>query len=102
MDKVISFIDKFKFAYKGELEFVFTSGNCYYFAVILKERFGGEIYYLPIDNHFVCKIDKEYYDITGKAGFNEKPYKWDSYPDELEKKRIIRDCINFDTRKVQK
>lgn len=102
MDKVISFINKFKFAYKGELEFVFTSGNCYYFAVILKERFGGEIYYLPIDNHFVCKIDKEYYDITGKAGFNEKPYKWDNYPDELEKKRIIRDCINFDTRKVRK
>ena len=55
MDKVISFINKFKFAYKGELEFVFTNGNCYYFAVILKERFGGEIYYLPIDNHLFVR-----------------------------------------------
>lgn len=101
MNRIETFIDKFKFIYKQELEYVFTSGNCYYFAVILKEHFNGEIYYLPIENHFICKIDKEYYDITGKAKFNEKPYKWSELEtyDNLLYRRIIRDCINFDTRK---
>ena len=101
MNQVETFIDKFKFIYKQELVQVFTTGNCFYFAIILKERFNGEIYYLPIENHFICKIDKDYYDITGKAKFNEKPYKWSEFKDydSLLYNRIVRDCINFDTRK---
>lgn len=101
MDSVEKFIEKFKFKYKQELEYIFSYGNCYYFAVILKERFNGEIYYLPITNHFICKIDKNYYDITGKAKFNEPVIKWSTYIEEEPKdaKRIIRDCIEFGTRK---
>lgn len=100
-EKVLEFIKKFKFKHVKEVESLFLYGNCYYFAVILKERFNGEIYYLPINNHFICKIDKEYYDITGLASINEHPYKWKDfkYFDELLYKRIVRDCINFDTRK---
>lgn len=95
------FIKKFKFAHKKELEHIFTSGNCYYFAVILKDRFGGEIYYLPIANHFVCKIKNKFYDILGEAGFTEKPYLWANYKSQDEKSYIatLRNCILFSTRK---
>lgn len=102
IDIVETFISRFKFNYKKELEYIFTSGNCYYFAVILKDRFNGEIYYLPIENHFISKINNKYYDITGEIGFNEVPYKWDIYK-EFDRKQyeiITRDCIRFDTRKV--
>lgn len=100
MNKIEDFISKFKFIYFNELEAVFTRGNCYFFALILKEQFNGEICYLPIENHFICKIDNEYYDITGKRGFNEKVYKWAEYKDFDEKQynRIVRDCINLETR----
>lgn len=100
MNKVERFIDKFKFCHAKELEEVFTKGNCYYFAVILKDRFDGDIYYLPIDNHFICKIEDKYYDITGKVKPTEIPIPWIIYKkkDEAEAKRIIRDCIKFKTR----
>ena len=77
------------------------NGNCYYFALILKEHFNGEIYYLPIGNHFICRIDKDYYDITGKAKFNEKPYKWKDFKvfDKKLYNRVVRDCIDFTGRK---
>lgn len=95
------FIEKFKFKYNKELEYIFTSGNCYYFAIILKERFNGEIYYLPIANHFVCKINNNYYDITGIASMNESPIRWESYKniDNKNYNIISRDCITFETRK---
>lgn len=98
--EVESWIKKFKFVDADNLEAVFTSGNCYYFAVILNEHFGGEIYYLPIANHFVCKINENFYDITGKVIPDEKPICWADYKkyDELEYNRIVRDCLNFDTR----
>ena len=101
MDNIEKFIKKFKFCHANEVEDLFMHGNCYYFAVILKENFNGEIYYLPVENHFICKIDKEYYDITGKAKFSEPPYKWKDFKnfDELLYKRIVRDCIDFTTRK---
>lgn len=98
---ILDFINKFKFAYKKELEYIFTNGNCYYFALILKEHFNGDIYYLPIANHFVCKIDKDYYDITGYAKMNEHPYKWSTYKqiDNKQYNKINRDCIDFIHRK---
>ena len=97
---VLEFIKKFKFTSIKELEYVFTNGNCYYFAIILKERFNGDIYYLPIENHFICKIDKDYYDITGIAKMNEHPYKWSELEniDSSLYKRIVRDCVEFTTR----
>ena len=98
---VSQFIEKFKFKHNKELIEVFTTGNCYYFAVILKERFNGEIFYLPIANHFICKIENKYYDITGELNPSEHPYQWSQYKFEDEKhyNRIVRDCILFETRK---
>ncbi len=95
MNEVEQFIDNFKSDYKEEIELVFTEGNCYYFAVILRERFNGTIYYLPIDNHFVCKIDADFYDITGKLTLSESPVNWEDLEqqDAAHYKRIVRDCI---------
>lgn len=75
-----------------------TNGNCYYFAVILRERFGGTIYYNTIDGHFVTEINGLVYDHSGTVGCNVKnPWyvKWESFSDydELQHKRIIQDCI---------
>ena len=69
-------------------------GNCYYFSVILKERFGGTILYDVIDGHFVTEIGGVKYDWSGIAKdgcFVE----WDRFCDYdgAQMKRIIRDCI---------
>ena len=97
--EVLTFIDKFKFTNKKEVEKVFLEGDCYYFAIILKTRFKyARLMYDSIMGHFTAKIHGELYDITGKV--TEK-YK-DSIPfhevDEIEKTRIIRDCVRFESR----
>lgn len=51
--------------------------------------------YDPVINHFVAQIDGRLYDISGEVTQKYKVVRWDTYPDELEKKRIIRDCVNF-------
>ena len=95
MNEVETFIDNFKSQYKDEIEVVFTEGNCYYFAVILRERFKGTIYYLPIENHFICRIDGLYYDIKGLVKLDETPIDWEELEqqDAAHYKRIVRDCI---------
>lgn len=97
---VLDFIEKFKFIHAKELEESFSCGNCYYFAVILKERFGGEICYIPVNNHFVCQIEHNYYDIKGKVTTKEKVYTWDKYKiyEPLDSHHVIRDCLNFHSR----
>ena len=72
-----------------------TTGNCYYFAIILKDRFNGTLYYDPIEGHFLCKIESEYYDYTGKVHVDSsKIYCWEylKYFDNLYYERIVRDC----------
>lgn len=93
-ETILAFIDKFKEIYPTELEDMFNDGWCYYFAIMLRARFGGRIYYLPIDNHFVCKIGELFYDIKGVV-VPEEAIPWDEYKyeDILHEKRIIRDCI---------
>lgn len=89
MKKILEFIKGFE-----PVKDFFLYGYCYWFAVILSQRFGGEIWYLPIENHFICKIDDRCYDVSGEVIPRRVVFKWDKYPDELEKRRIIRDCIN--------
>ena len=93
---IINFINNFKKMHPTEIEDVFSNGYCYWFATILSERFfKGEIYYLPIANHFITKIDNEFYDISGVYTLNEIPYKWDTYPefDYLDYVRVVKYCI---------
>ena len=94
---VIAFINRFTLC--GTLKDVivtFTQGCCYWFSYILHTRFpNSSIMYDPVENHFVIKIGDKLYDITGGVTNNYKVVDWSTYPDEIEKQRIIRDCINF-------
>ena len=73
------------------------NGNCYYFALILKNRFNGTIFYDVIDGHFATQIDGLKYDWNGivKEEGNHIYIEWDKFEeyDRLQKQRIIRDCI---------
>ena len=102
MNEVEKFIYKFKFLAPSAAEDLFMYGDCYYFAITLKERFKDKatIKYLIIDNHFVTEIDGRMYDIRGDVT-DYVEYKqlidWNDMKDydELLYDRIIRDCINF-------
>ena len=102
MNEVEKFINKFKFLNPPAADDLFLYGDCYYFAVILKERFKDRatIKYLIIDNHFITEIDGRMYDIRGDIT-NSVDYKqlidWYNMKDydELLYNRIIRDYINF-------
>lgn len=97
--RVLDFINGFKKQYPNEITDFFANGYCYWFAVILKERFKGTIYYSPIENHFTCYINGYHYDITGIYKPERYIYPWEEYKhiDRLEVLRITRDCINKET-----
>lgn len=72
-------------------------GNCYYFAVILKNRFpSGTIYYDVVYGHFVFDINGRFYDWSGEIKPQGKLVEWDKLGeyDELVKQRVIKECIN--------
>ena len=94
--EILEFIQRFKSPDEKGFEYGFQNGDCYWFAFILKGRFGGQIKYLPISCHFICKIGKEYYDITGcLSSLREPVLDWNSYKkeDESHWNRIYKDCI---------
>lgn len=102
MNEVEKFIRKFKFLAPSAAEELFLYGDCYYFAIILKERFKDKaiIKYLIIDNHFITEIDGRMYDIRGDITDiidYSQLIDWKDMKeyDELLYSRIIRDCINF-------
>lgn len=92
---------------KEDLHWV--SGNCYYFAVILKTRFPlGHIIYDVIDGHFLFLYNNLLIDASGSTYIDTVPiigddnFKitdtlivWDYFDkyDSLQYQRIIRDCI---------
>lgn len=101
MNMIENFINKFKSLHPTEAEDLFLYGDCYYFAIILKERFPNAIIkYLIIDNHFITEIDGRLYDIRGDVTNlvdTRQLINWRDMEssDGLLYKRIIRDCINF-------
>lgn len=50
-------------------EDVFLHGCCYWFAQILYSRFeveyGVDIFYEPVEGHFIAKIQQHFYDVRG-------------------------------------
>lgn len=71
-------------------------GNCYYFAIILKDRFPeGEIFYDVINGHFVFDYQDWLYDWNGIYKLEGQLVEWKKFDkyDSLLKQRIIRDCI---------
>lgn len=91
MDEILDFINR---RFKTNCNWL--DGNCYYFAIILKNRFPlGDIYYDVIYGHFIFKYENYYYDWTGKVNPKGKLVKWNDFEeyDRLQKACIVRDCI---------
>ena len=94
--EILDFINEFSFFGKQVRE-CFTRGNCYWFAFILHERFGGDIMYNDVEGHFACRIKRKLYDITGCCDnlYYDSWTKWENYKkvETSHSKGIIRDCI---------
>ena len=93
MNEVLDFIQK-----RFKTDNNWLSGNCYYFAVILKARFPeGKILYDAINGHFVTEIDKIKYDWQGIVPNRKSSYyvEWDKFDeyDSEQKKSVIEGCI---------
>ena len=90
--EILGFINKFKqYERNTVLEKTFTQGFCYYFAVILNERFDGEIVYIKDIEHFVFKKDEMLFDITGNV--TKKYQDMKIIQNWKENKTIIKQCI---------
>ena len=62
-NEVLEFINR---RFKDDCNWL--NGNCYYFSIILKERFkGGEIVYDQISGHFMYLYNNALYDYSGKV-----------------------------------
>lgn len=91
MDEIIEFIKR-----RFPTDCNWTTGNCYYFSLILKDRFPtGAIFYDVIYGHFIFKYKNKYYDWTGEIRPEGYLVEWDKFDeyDSLQKKVIIRDCV---------
>ena len=98
MDRIEEFIKR-----RFQKDCDWTNGNCYFFALILHDRFAdyddGFIVYEPIAGHFMFKYDGKYYDWTGQVELTpaqkEAIVYWVEYRhmDEAHYARIVRDCI---------
>lgn len=91
MDNIIEFIKR---RFKTDCKWL--DGNCYYFALILKDRFpGGEIYYDVIYGHFVYGINGQYFDWSGEVTPKGKLVEWEQMEkyDSLVKQRIFEGCL---------
>lgn len=94
-EEILDFIDQFKaFDKTGEVTDTFTMNMCYWFAVILNQRFNGELVYNPKENHFASCINGFAFDITGRIS-NRDFVRWTDFVKEepYEAERIVRDCI---------
>lgn len=61
---ILNFIKQFS-RYGKDVVDMFMS-HSYWFAIILKEKFGGSIYYSKEDNLYACLVDDIFlYDING-------------------------------------
>ena len=97
MTEILNFIEDIKKTSPKEITNLFSCGYCYWFAVILSTRFNGSIFYLPIENHFITKINNNFYDIKGLYKPKEDIYLWpDEYTqtDKLDYERVCKYCIN--------
>lgn len=96
--EVLEFIER-----RFKIDCNWKTGNCYYFALILYDRFrqyNPEIYYDTVDGHFLCRINNIFYDWGGAVAFSDEYVskyvkKW-SYlceEDPIWGGRIVRDVI---------
>jgi len=101
-ETILDFISNFQ--NEGTIK-TFTEGCCYWFALILLERFNMmeqtkeknacRLMYNQVDGHFACRINGELYDITGEIEYNKN---WEEWPDWFMRETsyrevVVRDCI---------
>ena len=92
-DDVLEFINR---RFKKDCNWL--DGNCYYFVVILKDRFPyGRIWYDMVCGHFFFEYNDKYYDFTGitdpRSVANGIPWDEMEQYDSSWKQRIVRDCV---------
>lgn len=92
------FINNFRIQNKVETVDSFMNGNCYYFALILKNLYPhGTIEYDTLDGHFIYHYLGKYYDVYGCHTYNnvKNIVNWETYSnyDINHYIRILRDCI---------
>lgn len=90
-DEVLEFIQR---RFKSDCKW--TTGNCYYFSIILKDRFPeGVIFYDVTYGHFVFKYQNEFYDWTGVIEPKGYLVEWDKFDeyDSAQKETIIKGCV---------
>lgn len=94
MTEVLEFIKKFNSPFTEEL---FTTCACYWFSVILNQRFhNSTIVYNPDQIHFATKIDGVVYDILGVVEDDSEYIDWSQYQitaDDAD--TIIYNCIEL-------
>jgi hypothetical protein len=78
-NKVLTFIHEFKKRHPQEIEDVFYNGYCYYFAIMLKKRFGGNLYFNEKLVHFGIEINNEIYDILGIVADKSEWVSWKDF-----------------------
>ena len=91
MNEVLEFIQR---RFKKDCDWV--NGNCYYFAIILKNRFPkGKIYYDVVNGHFIFWFEGKFYDWNGVVKSKGYCIAWDLFGeyDSFRKERIVRDCV---------
>ena len=92
MNEVVEFINR-----RWEKDSRWLDGNCYWFAHILTSRFPYlEIYYLPVEGHFIAGDGNSFYDWSGLIKLRERPslLSYLQQEDPSWYARIVRDCIN--------
>ena len=93
MDNIIEFITR-----RFSVDCNWLSGNCYYFATILKDRFPDcVIMYEQIYGHFFVECHGKYYDWSGEIVPNSATsVVWDTYGDidPQHYNRIQSNCIS--------
>lgn len=91
-DRILEFIQR-----RFSKDYDWTNGNCYYFAVILDNRFpGGDICYDVTDGHFLYRnYSGAYYDWTGLVHPTGTVIKWKEFReyDYKQYQRIIENCV---------
>ena len=90
-DEVLEFIHR-----RFPIDSHFMDMNCYYFSLILHDRFKkGAVWYDVINGHYVYLYNGKYYDWTGIVEPNGYLVEWDKFKeyDEAQYKVIVRDCI---------
>lgn len=91
--EVLRFINAIKGSFSYEIEETFSGGFCYYFAIILKERFGGEIYFNPDLVHFAILIEDQMFDVYGLMDVGPNWINWKDFQNTQDAESILHSCI---------